>query len=384
MQFGANIIESKKHQTIWSDGLNILYNKEYVEDKANDAYIEGEMLHCVLHCAFLHASRKKYRDNELWNKACDYPVNAVVSNYFPLFPDALTNATLAAKSPEAIYEILREKEQKKEDKKPGGKGKKQKGDKQDGSGQGDQDDQEDGNEDGEGQPKEQPGTMYDADPEDGDGDGQDQDENERQWRRALTSALEKSPPGSVPGNLQRLITDIFPKEKIDWKDLIRDMSRDAKSKTTRTWHRPNRRRLGGGEYMPGYGNDQVFKLVMCLDVSGSVSQQMIQEMCDEAASLLDQDLVTNITLVSVDTKIQSVLEAASSEDIKGWNAKGGGGTDFRTAMATVGQMTDVIGCIFLTDMQTSSFGEQPEFPVVWVDWTNGGAKAPYGRTVPYK
>jgi len=162
------------------------------------------------------------------------------------------------------------------------------------------------------------------------------------------------------------------------------MSRDAKSKATRTWHRPNRRRLGNDEYMPGYGNDNVYKLVMCLDVSGSVSQQMIQEMCDEAASLLDQDLVTNVTLISVDTRIQNVLEATTGEDIKGWNAGGGGGTDFRSAMDTIGKMEDVIGCIFLTDMQTSSFGAQPPFEVVWVDWSGGGSKAPYGRTVSYK
>lgn len=379
--FGANIIESKKHQTIWSDGLNILFNKDYVEEKGNDAYIEGAILHCVLHCALLHHPRKRYRDAERWNEACDYPVNAVVKDYFPLFPEALTNQKYGALAPEAIYELLQKQEEKQQGKgKPQkSKGKPEKGEKGDDSGQGESDD--DGEDDGEGQEKEQPGTMFEPDPQDQD---QDSEENERQWKRVLTGAIEKSPPGTMPGSLQRLILDIFPKDKIDWKDLIRDMSRDAKSKATRTWHRPNRRRLGNDEYMPGYGNDNVYKLVMCLDVSGSVSQQMIQEMCDEAASLLDQDLVTNVTLISVDTRIQNVLEATTGEDIKGWNAGGGGGTDFRSAMDTIGKMEDVIGCIFLTDMMTSSFGTEPPFGVVWVDWSGGGSKAPYGRTVSYR
>ena len=383
--FGANIIESKKHQTIWSDGLNILFNKDYVEDGTNDKYIEGDVLHCVLHCALLHHPRKRYRDSKRWNEACDYPVNAVVKDYFPLSPEALTSQKYGAMAPEAVYELLQRQEEKQEGKgKPQKSKSKGKGDKSDEEGEdGDQpgESDDDDQDDGEGQEKEQPGTMFEPDPEDQE---QDSEENERQWKRVLTSAIEKSPPGTMPGTLQRLILDIFPKDKIDWKDLIRDMSRDAKSKATRTWHRPNRRRLGNDEYMPGYGNDNVYKLVMCLDVSGSVSQQMIQEMCDEAASLLDQDLVTNVTLISVDTRIQNVLEATTGEDIRGWNAGGGGGTDFRSAMDTIGKMNDVIGCIFLTDMQTSSFGVETPFPTVWVDWSGGGAKAPWGRTVPYR
>src|SRR5882724_8542804 len=110
--FGANIIESKKHQTIWSDGLNILFNKNYVEDSANDQYIEGAILHCVLHCALLHASRKRYRDNERWNRSCDYPVNNVVKDYFPLFPEALTNPKWGKMSPEAVYEVLQQQDEK--------------------------------------------------------------------------------------------------------------------------------------------------------------------------------------------------------------------------------------------------------------------------------
>jgi len=394
--FGANLVESKSHKTVWSDGVDIFFNPAYVDDAANDKYMEGVLLHTVLHCAMMHPARRRYRDNKMWNEACDFPVNKVVEDYFPMPRDALRDNKLAELSAEAVYEILQqqeEKQQKKEDKegKDGGKGKSEKGkgkpQKGKGKGQpqdgeGDEEEDQDGEGEGEGNGDEEgdgeaPGTMFETTPE-------EREAADRQWKRTVASALEKSPPGTLPGNLQRLIGDLFPKEKIDWKDLIRDMSRDAKSKATRTWTRPNRRRLGNDEYMPGYGNDNVYKLVMCLDVSGSVSQKMIQEMCEEAASLLNQDLVSHVTLISVDTQIQNTLEAKSEEDIIGWNAGGGGGTDFNSAMTEIGKMEDVIGCIFLTDMYTSSFGPQPDFPVVWVDWAGSGAKAPYGRTVPYK
>ena len=380
--FGANLVESKSHKTVWSDGLDIFFHPDYVSDSKNDPFLEGILLHCVLHCAMLHSSRKRYRDNKKWNDACDYPVNKVVEDYFKMPPEALRDKKFSEISPEAVYELLQQQKDKQQKQKGKGKPQQGKGKPEKGDGQGQPQDGEEG--EGSGDPSEDqqedeaPGTM--VEPEDQD----QQDQADRQWKRAVAGAMERSPPGTMPGNLQRLIGDLFPKEKIDWKDLIRDMSRDSKSKATRTWTRPNRRRLGNDELMPGYGNDNVYKLVMCLDVSGSVSQKMIQEMCEEAASLLDQDLVTNVTLISVDTRIQNMLEAKNSEDIIGWNAGGGGGTDFRSAMDEVGKMQDVIGCIFLTDMATSSFGTEPPFSVVWVDWANSGAKAPYGRTVPYK
>lgn len=384
--FGAKLEASKTHKTIWSDGIDIFYNPEYVEDQKNDPYIEGWLLHTVLHCAMLHMGRRRYREIKKWNDACDFPVNQVVEDYFKLPQDALRDKKWGAMAPEQVYELLQKMEEQQpksgkgnpQPQKGGGdKSKPQKGKGQPQDGDEEQEGQGGGNEDGD---DEQPGSMFE-----GENTPEEQEAGERKWESTLKNAMEKSPPGTMPGNLERLIRHLFPKEKIDWKDLIRDMSRDAKSNTVRTWTRPNRRRLGNDEYMPGNGNDQVFKLVMCLDVSGSVSQQMIQEMCEEAASLLDQNLVNHVTLISVDTRIQKTLEAKSSDDLIGWNAGGGGGTDFSSAMDTVGQMTDVVGCIFLTDMMTSSFGKEPEnFPVVWVDWSGGNSKAPYGRTVPYR
>jgi len=379
--FGANIVESKKHQTVWTNGIDIFYNPEFVENKMANTFLEGILLKTVLHCAMLHVSRRRYRQEERWNKSCSFPANKVVEDYFKLPPDALRDDKYSKMSPEAVYEILQDQEDKQQQKGP--KPPKGKGQPQKGQGQSDDGDDEDGDGDGDGQGKEgeqeAPGSMFSDETTE-----QQQEQGDRQWKNAVAAAMEKSPPGTMPGNIQRLIQDLFPKEKIDWKDLIRDMSRDAKSNTTRVWTRPNRRRLGNDEYFPGNGNDKVYKLVMCLDVSGSVSQRMIQEMCEEAASLLDQNLINHVTLISVDTCIQNTLEAKSSEDLKGWNAGGGGGTDFQSAMKTVGEMSDVIGCIFLTDMMTSSFGDQPEFPVVWVDWSGGSSKAPYGRTVAYK
>lgn len=354
--FGARLLESEKMETIWTDSRDIYFNPAFVTDQANDEYMEGLLLHTVLHCAMLHVSRMKYRDAEMWDQACDFPVNEFVKQYFKLHPSALLDNKYGLMSPEAVYELLEKQQKKPQQPQPGGDGKSGKDKKK----------------------QEAPGGMTPPESE------KEEQQAEREWKRTVSNAIDTAnKAGTMPGFLERLISDITPSEKLDWRDLIRDMSRDAKSNRTRTWTRPNRRRLGNDEYMPGYGNDNVYRLILCMDVSGSVDGAMIKQMCGEAASLLDQDLISHVTLLSVDTKIQRRLEAHSSEDIVGWKPGGGGGTDFLTAMDEVAMIPDAIGCVFLTDMQTSSFGKEPPFPIVWVNWINDNSKAPFGRTVHY-
>ena len=370
--FMARLVESDKQQTIWSDGINIYFNPKYVLHPQADPFIEGDLLHNIMHCAMLHWPRRKWREQDRWNEACDYSINPVVEHYFKLGPWALRDPKYADKSPEAIYELLEQQPQKQKPQPQKGGGK--------GQGQGKP---EEGDGEGEGDPNpndptsgEQPGGMHDAPSQ------EEADQAAQEWRRGVANAIDKSKQaGNMPGNIIRLVDQLFPAEKVDWKELLRDMSRDAKAKTTRTWSRPNRRRA---DYMPGYGTDQIFRLVICFDVSGSVDHNMHKAMRQEVMNLLDQNLINRVTVMAVDTAVHNETDVSNSEELAAWKPRGGGGTDFRTAMDRVGEMEDVVGCLFLTDMETSSFGKDPGIPTVWVDWNGGHHKAPYGRVVAYK
>jgi len=245
--------------------------------------------------------------------------------------------------------------------------------------------QEDGGK-GKGKPPppsgEQPGGMVDPSED----QAEAAEEAAKNWNRAVANATDKAKKaGNMPANIQRLVEELLPIEKLDWRDITRDMSRDAKSKRSRTWSRPNRRRLGGGEYMPGYGNDNIFNLVICFDVSGSVDDEMLKSMKTEVAGLMDQDLINQATLIAVDTEPKSIQVVTNAQGVIDWKPRGGGGTNFQSAMQLIKQeYGSSIGMLFLTDMQTSSFGEEPNFPVVWVNFEPGNRlKAPFGRTVDY-
>lgn len=387
--FSAPLVESKQGKDMWTDGGRVYFNPDWVDAKENDPYIEGWFLHNILHCALIHPWRRTVRDKDMWGQACDYAINPMVKEYFQLPDDALTDPKYTNLPSERIYDLLEQQPQQPKSGKGKGQGGKgnQKGQGQ-GGGKGDKDEDQDG----QGQ---QPGGM--TDPDEGDGDGQgdqegdgdgdgdgdsEAEQNARDWKRRVGAAMDKAKAiGMMPGNIERLIREMVPQERIDWKDIIRDMSRDAKDKITRTWSRRNRRQE---IHMPGYGNDNIFRLVIALDVSGSVSESMLRDMCSECASLLDQDLITHVEMYAVDTRITDRLSATDSETIQNWKPRGGGGTDFSSAMDEIGRESDCIGMVFLTDMYTSSFGKEPNFPCVWVNWVKGSdVKAPYGRTVPY-
>jgi predicted metal-dependent peptidase len=345
--FNAKIVESTMFPTMWTNGIDIFFNPEFV--KQEDQFIEGVFLHEVLHCALLHVGRKEWREPLKFNMACDYSINPLVLKSYRLPAKRLDDPKYHNMSPERIYELLPDNPQ-------GGKG-----------GKGDK-----GN-------KSFDPDLIDPSPE-------ELEAAERSWRRVVHNAIERAEKaGTLPGDIRRLCEDLFPLDKINWRDLIRDMVRNAKSRSSSSWSRPNRRFLGNGMILPGFENDQVYRIVLCLDTSGSINDEVLKQMKAEGMSLLEQEIVNEVVMISTDTRVCSEAMVTSSEEVEKFDCgRCGGGTQFDAAMARVAEVKNAVGCIFLTDMQTSSFGKDPGIPTVWVDWTNGGAVAPYGQTVRYQ
>lgn len=386
--YNARLVEKNVtfmgHPTMQTDGINIFFHPDWV--KQNDAFVEGVLLHETLHCAFNHSGRRQHRGHKLWNVACDFAINPLVTSVYKLPDGHLIDRKFSDKPAEGIYTIL-EEECKKQPK--SGKGKGQKGpkdkNKSKGQGQGEPDEGDGDKDQSEGSgnencncPDEQSGRMLELSPE-------EQEEAEREWDRVVKMGADKADKaGQMHGSLKRLIEEMFPSDKIDWRLLIDDMARDARAEVTGSWARPNRRFIGEGVYLPGRTTENVFRLVLCIDSSGSVTPEQLKAMKAEAMSLLEQEVVTHVTMISTDTRVCNMMDVSSADEVQKFNlGQHGGGTDFRAAMKAAAEVPDAVGLVFLTDMQTSAWGDDPGFPVVWVDFINSGAKAPFGRTVNY-
>lgn len=402
--YTARLIETQATpyglKTMFTNGVDVFFHPDFV--KENDAHIEGVLLHETLHCAFRHVSRKQHREDQPWNIACDFAINPVVLSVYTLPSCALVNPRFDKMSAEKIYDWLQQQkvkinpppseQGKGKDTRPGqdgtpqppqggqGKPQDQQGEQeQDGQGDEGEPTQDKGQGKNQGGLDEESGRMFEPTSE-------ELEAADREWRRVLKIASERAEKaGTMHANIRSLVEELFPSEKLDWHKVLDDMARDAKSDDSVTWSRPNRRFIGSDIYWPGKSLDRISKLVVGIDCSGSMDDEAVNGIKAEAMNLLEQKFVDRVVLISTDTNVCNYAEVDDPADIAAFDPMGGGGTDFRAAMIEIAKVEDAIGCVFCTDMQTNSFGDNPGMPVVWVDWTgNGKQKVPFGRVTAYE
>src|SRR5882762_5729724 len=66
--------EDESVETMATDGKRLIYAPSFL-DATNAKEHIGVIAHEVMHCAFQHHTRRKGRDTNIWNVACDYAIN---------------------------------------------------------------------------------------------------------------------------------------------------------------------------------------------------------------------------------------------------------------------------------------------------------------------
>lgn len=386
----VELVEDNSIPTMCTNGTQIRFSPKYVAEKPQDT--EFTLFHEFVHCLLEHVFRREGRDPYRWNIACDHKVNALARYYYTVPDNCYCDLKYDPDSAEMVYDLL--PEQAKNQPKPQKQNQPDtaKPDDDATAGQGNQPDDEsqDGNDPQSGsKPDKVDGAGNGADESDtsetqpGNGDGKwesapmlEPEKDATPLSQAIERALSK---GNVPGAIRKALEVERRKPEMPWRTLLRKMAYERKTKQSSTWSHTNRRRPD----MPGHRNDTVNRIVVCLDTSGSVNIEANAEMLAEIAGMMEQGYITHATLISTDTKICNMQDVSQAQQVREFDLGNcRGGTDFEIAMKVVAQAKNTAGCVFLTDMQTNSFGDKPPMPVLWVDWTNSGAQAPYGRTVP--
>lgn len=377
--------------TVWTDGVHLGYDPKFL-DTITQEQIKGVIAHEAMHVAQGHAWRRGARDPELWNEACDYSINQHILNArLELPPDAKINAKYGELGAESVYDILLQQKTP-----PPPKSKPQKGQGQDkgqpspgqgqpdpGDGQGDEqgDGQGDGDKQGQGQPGTQPapsappkpwGEVRDApSPDEG---GITEAENEIRVMEAYQSAKAM---GKVPGGMGRLIERITT-TPVDWRAVLHEfMQRTAKNDYS--WHRPNKRYLALGLYLPSLSSEQMPPVVICVDTSGSVSAKELAEFGNEINAVIDHCRPESVQIVYCDSRINKTVEFLPDEPVV-LEAVGGGGTDFRPPFSWVDEQGLQPACLlYLTDLYGPAPQHPPDYPVLWVATTK--EPVPWGEVV---
>ncbi len=363
--------------TIGTDGTKLAYNPQFVSSLP-DAHLTAVMAHEVMHCALLHPFRRGSRDFADWNKATDYAINnELVAAGFQLPPDVLIDPQYAGQSAEAIYASLQGKpkpdpqgQQNTPQPDPQGQG---------GGGQGQPDPQgplstgtcEDA-------PQGQPGQQPDSVPAPvapGPMTAED-------WKIATEQATAVARAvGTLPGGAVRSAKSARQSAE-DWRATLREFIEHTQP-SDYTWGTCNRHHIADGLYLPGILRENLGRLGVVVDTSGSIDQPLLDCFARELTAIAHEARPESIDVVYCDSRVRH-SETFSPDDAEiSLNAKGGGGTRFQPAFDHFNALdTPPVAVIYFTDLECSDHPTEPDYPVLWVTGIDSTpADMPFGRTV---
>lgn len=330
-----NLVEDPTHKTGWTDGTSLGYNPAWI-DTLNADEIVGFVAHEVMHCANGHHVRREGRDPKKWNVAGDITINDVlIEEGFTLPKGALTEPGLKGFSTERVFNLI-------PDPPP-----------DDGSGGGDA-----GN----------CGEVRDATQPDGSQLSEsDKKAEEQKWKVAVAqSGTQAKAMGESSAAIDKMVKEIV-NPKIDWRELLRRFI-DEVARNDYSWVRPDRRYVYQGVYLPGMHSDELGRLIVAVDTSGSIYsyKDSLDQFSSELKSILDQ-FSTTCDVIHCDNGVR-LVEKLSHDDDSEIHPKGGGGTDFRPPFELIEQNAEEQpACmIYFTDGICSLFPERPNYPVLWV------------------
>ena len=329
-------------KTAATNGKNIRYNPHFV-DSLNDEERKFLVAHECLHPMLEHTYRRNGRNHKRWNQAADYVINKLLDDEkIGKMPQGglLDNNIHQAGggTTDGIYNILPEPD-------------------------------DDGN-NGHGDPLD--------DCNDGGDTPAEQAQQEAEWKvRVAQAAQAAKMMGKMSAGLERLVGEIL-KPKVDWRDVLRKFLEKCKS-DQRSWSKFNRRFLAQGIYLPSVSGESLGEIAFAVDCSGSITQDVIDQFAAEILSAKEDGNPTKIHVVYFDSEV-SHYECYGRDDDLDIKPHGGGGTAFSPVFEYFAEHDiNPVACVFLTDLCCNDFGEQPDYPVLWVSTDEG--TAPFGEVV---
>lgn len=368
-----NIVEVENPavvDTMAVDGVNLYYYPPFVLGLSEEE-LAGVVAHETMHCAYSHFARRGHRDPHKFNIAGDFRINydlkqvpfklpgqeVGMKDYGSNKRGHLYDPQFAHMSTEEIYEKIPD-------------------------------------------PPKQPnggagtldiggcGAVLDAGA--GQGSGPDKASPEQvahEWQanvRMAVSVARANNAGQTPGYLERLVTQLK-RPKVSWRDQTRQFI-DQSMTTDYSYRRPNRRYASSGLIMPGNVPDALHELVMFVDCSGSITDEMMCSYVSEVAGALDDGTCDKLWVVYADDGVRCVDEYAQGDVVK-CKTLGAGGTNFDDSFKWLRKNAPDAACaIYLTDMETCSFGDEPDkTPVLWAAYSNEERLAkiqpPFGQVI---
>lgn len=319
--------------TMATDGRHLFFDRDFVDGLKKEELV-FVLAHEVMHNALEHHIRRQNRKPGRWNKAGDYAINGELDTckVGRMPAGGLIEARFTGLSAEEIYRILDDENN----------GDDSDEDSMDGGGCG--------------------GVLDGCAPHDEAAKAELRAEMQTQIRQAANVA-KAAQAGKLPAGVQRIIDELLT-PKVDWRAVLRRFI-DESSRRDFAWHRPNRRLIPHGIVTPGTVSNGVSHIVIAVDTSGSIDNEILRAFGAEINGAFGDGAVDRLTVIYADAAVNHVEEFETGDELL-LHPAGGGGTAFRDTFRLIAeQHPDARATIYLTDMYVGDFGEEPPMPVLW-------------------
>lgn len=218
-------------------------------------------------------------------------------------------------------------------------------------------------------------------------------QEDNDWHQRVERAMRHGKQaGKGIGKLGHKIADL-PKSRVPWELILRRAVNKAVTRSPRpSYTTPARRWIGAEDnairrglptpaYEPGFVKQNTRpRVVVGVDVSGSIGDQELEIFCGEIASI-GKKTGAEIHVIVFDTAVlsQQKLDGVDFEaEIKKVDFARGGGTSFIEVMDRA-EVIDPSIIVILTDLYGPFREKQPRCPVIWASAEEQSPQPPYGK-----
>jgi predicted metal-dependent peptidase len=182
--------------------------------------------------------------------------------------------------------------------------------------------------------------------------------------------------GNIPSSVVEMIEDLLRREKalIPWGRVLRMFCASAQESTLEYTMSRESKRFGT---RPGTRKGDVLNLAVCIDTSGSISNDQLKTFFNEIKWIWKNGAM--VTVVEADCEVQQTYKFNGK--FKG-EVHGRGGTDLEPALKQVEGKYDA--CIYFTDFCAPRISRRYRIPTLWVltdDMDESSYPATWGRRI---
>ncbi len=189
---------------------------------------------------------------------------------------------------------------------------------------------------------------------------------------AANKAQQATGIGNMPTDMLREISNMN-KATINWKRELRQFFVNSlKYDFEKTRSRRNRRY---GLIQPGRRKKPNLNIAVCVDSSGSVSEESFSQFFAEIADI--SKMGVDITILDADCEVQSVYKFDPKKKVQ---RTGMGGTAYSPAINKAKEL-GVDGIIYFGDFDCADTPTNPGVPFLWAGVGNQPAPASFGRVI---